>query len=140
MVMVIMIMMRNEYWMDYDDGFRADKISIPSWQAYKVVNNDDDDGGDDVDDDDDHYDNVLTRSTFWHDKPTQWARMNGDRGNRAEMLSQEWRRQAMADEDDGDGDGDVDKGHRVKTLSQEWRRQAKVGSRKVGDHHYQSVE
>ena len=131
--MVIMIMMRNEYWMDYDDGFRADKISIPSWQAYKVVNDDDD-----YDDVDDHYDNVLTRSTFWHDKPTQWARMNGDRGNRAEMLSQEWRRQAMADEDDGDGD--VDKGHRVKTLSQEWRRQAKVGSRKVGDHHNQSVE
>ena len=131
--MVIMIMMRNEYWMDYDDGFRADKISIPSWQAYKVVNDDDD-----YDNVDDHYDNVLTRSTFWHDKPTQWARMNGDRGNRAEMLSQEWRRQAMADEDDGDGD--VDKGHRVKTLSQEWRRQAKVGSRKVGDHHNQSVE
>ena len=103
-----------------------------------MVDDDDGDGGDDVDDDGDHYDNVLTRSTFWHDKPTQWARMNGDRGNRAEMLSQEWRRQAMADEDDGDGD--VDKGHRVKTLSQEWRRQAKFGSRKVGDHHNQSVE
>ena len=26
----------NEYWMDYDDGSCADKISIPAWQEYTV--------------------------------------------------------------------------------------------------------
>ena len=82
----------NEYWMDYDDGSCADKISIPAWQEYTVGNDDDDDyndGDDDIDDDDDDdydddddnddYDDALTRSAFPRDRHThcvcitQWA-------------------------------------------------------------------
>ena len=50
----------NEYWVDYDDGSCADKISIPAWHEYTVGNDDDDD-----DDDDDDNDDMMMR---WQDQ------------------------------------------------------------------------